>query len=341
MLKSNPLASTSLARFILTTVLAVAPAIATAQLTVEGNLTSTYAKTYSLLELQSHTSAFDKVIGSDSYRGIPLWTLLGGTAGITVPGTPPLPNNSILRSFVTATSSTGARSLVSIGEIHPNFGGVGDPVIVAFSKNGTALGAPMLVDAEDPTQARNVANLVSLDVDILPQPSGGSGGLSSTVTLSGVASPGTFDLAGLQAFPATTLTGIVFNNATPFDYTGVKLWDLLVARGIDTSATARGYVLATATDNVAVTFALSEIDPATRGPLDVLLAYDRSAGGLGTAGFARMVVPDDNRGGRYLSNVTSLEVGYIQAVPEASTWLMMIAGLGLLALVGRRRAARS
>lgn len=328
-------------RLLLTALLAVIPAAATAQqLTVEGNLTSTYAKTYSFSELQSLGGAVTKNIAGDIYNGVPLWTLLGGTSGITIPGTPPLPNNSILRSYVTATSSSGATSLISVGEIHPNFGGVGDPVIVAFAKNGVTLSSPLLIDAEDPSHTRNVADLVSLNVGILPQPSGGTGGQSTTVTLSGVANPGTFDLAALQAFPATTLTGIAFNNGTPFDYTGVKLWDFLVARGIDTSATARGYVLATATDNVAVTFALSEIDPARRGPDDVLLAYDRSAGGLGTAGFARIAVPDDNRGGRYLSNVVSLEVGYIQAVPEAHTWLMMVAGLGLVALVGRHRALR-
>jgi hypothetical protein len=313
-----------------------------ASLSVSGNLDSSLARSYTLEELQALPGALNKTVGSDTYQGVSLWSLLGGSSsgssGIIPVGTV---SNSILRSFVSATGSDGARSLISVGEINPRFGGLGDPVLVAFSKNGTVLPAPVLVDAEDASQTRNIANLASLEVSSLPQPSTGApGGPSTQLALTGVTLPATFDLAALQALPATTLTGISFNSGPAFDYTGVKLWDLLNLGGIDAAAIARGYVLARATDDVSVFFALGEIDPLSRGPQDILIAYDRSSGGLGTAGFARVVVPGDDRGGRYLSNVVALEVGYIQAVPEAQTWILMIVGLGMVAFLARRRISR-
>lgn len=311
-----------------------------ASLSVSGNLNSQLLRNYTIEELQALPGTIDKSVGGDTYRGISLWTLLGGTAsgtsGIIPVGTA---NNSILRSYVTAVAGDGSRSLISVGEINPRFGGGGDPMFIALSKNGQALTAPLLIDAEGPTQNRNVANLASIEVASVPQPATGApGGMSTQFSLTGVDAPGTFDLAALQSLPSTTLTGISFNNGPAFDYTGIRLWDLLtLIGGIDTNAIDRGYVLARATDDVAVFFSLAELDPLNRGPEDVLVAYDRSGGGLGSAGFVRIVVPGDDRGGRYLSNLVALEVGYF--VPETQTWVLTLTALGILGLFTRRRAA--
>ncbi len=44
-----------------------------------------------------------------------------------------------------------------------------------------------------------------------------------------------------------------------------------------------------------------------------LIAYEVDGGWLGADGFARVVVPGDDYGGRYVSNLVSLE--FIDAVP--------------------------
>jgi hypothetical protein len=80
--------------------------------------------------------------------GISLWSLLGGdSAGASdvVTSTPAGSNakNAILRSYVLATSVTGAQSIISLGEIDPFFGGTAAiPPFIAFA--GTD-GQPALI----------------------------------------------------------------------------------------------------------------------------------------------------------------------------------------------------
>lgn len=290
-----------------------------------------------------------EAITYDTYTGISLWSLLRGSSNGIVPHTVEggATNNPLLRSFVTATGGNGSRSLFSIGEIDPRFGGFdGDPVIVAYKKGDTLLDTPRLIEREDPNGARDVAELVSLHVASLPQLAAKARTPSIEFDVFGaVGTAGSFTLNSLKQlvnsptppFSETTLINISFNNGPGFDYTGVRLWDLLNYAGIDTNVTLQGYVLARATDDYQIVFSLAELDPDRRGPQDVLVAYERSEGGLGDNGFARLVVPGDQAGGRYLSNLASLEVVYIQAVPEAHTWALMLAGLALVGLSVRRR----
>jgi hypothetical protein len=62
---------------------------------------------------------------------------------------------------------------------------------------------------------------------------------------------------------------------------------------------------------------MGELDPRFGGE-QVLVAYDDTLGQLdpgGGAGFARMVVPGDIAGGRYVSNLVSIEVVDIDLGP--------------------------
>ncbi len=92
-------------------------------------------------------------------------------------------------------------------------------------------------------------------------------------------------------------------------------------------------------DGYAAIFSLGEIDPAF-GNADDLVAYEDTLGQLGAGGadgFARMVVPGDAAGGRYVSNIVSVGV-YTASVPEPSTWALLAAPLVALAFLrGRRR----
>ncbi len=81
------------------------------------------------------------------------------------------------------------------------------------------------------------------------------------------------------------------------------------------------------------------------GGQDDLVAYADTGGQLGPdgeEGFARMVVPGDSAGGRYISNLVALKVFTAAPVPEPATWALLIASLPALAFLrSRRREAAS
>jgi len=69
----------------------------------------------------------------------------------------------------------------------------------------------------------------------------------------------------------------------------------------------RKYLVATGSDGYQVVVALSEIDPQFGNQPDVI-AVAFNGGSLGQDGLIRLVVPGDIFGGRYVSNLVSLEV---------------------------------
>jgi hypothetical protein len=54
-------------------------------------------------------------------------------------------------------------------------------------------------------------------------------------------------------------------------------------------------------------FDVGEIDPFFGGS-QIMIAYATGGQSLGSAGFARIVVPGDKKGGRFVSNIASIEV---------------------------------
>ena len=136
---------------------------------------------------------------------------------------------------------------------------------------------------------------------------------STQFTLSGqVNRSGTFTRANLQALPPTTQS----QGPVPGAFTGVSLWTLLTDAngGGDLSTNPqvkndflRKYVVATGSDGYQVVVALSEIDPQLGNQPDVI-AVAFNGGSLGQDGLTRLVIPGDIFGGRYVSNLVSLEV---------------------------------
>jgi hypothetical protein len=288
------------------------------------------AGTYSIQQLMSAGAASGSVT-SRGETGISLWSLLGGNSSGTsdvVTSTPTGDNskNAILRSYVLATSLTGAESIISLGEIDPFFGGTGAlPPFVAYS--GTD-GNPALIFPGAGASGRDVTDLASLQILSVPALVRGSGGLSASLMLGGsVATPGNYNLAALQALPSSSV------NIGGDVYTGVPLWSLLTPT---VSNVLSGYVIASGTDGYEVLYSLAELDPNFGAPLD-LVPYADTQGAFPSDGFARIVIPGDNHQGRYVSNLDSIQVA---AVPEPGTFILIGSLFAFVILGDRLRRAR-
>ncbi len=145
---------------------------------------------------------------------------------------------------------------------------------------------------------------------------------SPVLVSGGVADPGLYNLPDLA--PVTTATVAYAAGGAPVTdtYTGVTLHDLLDAAGGALVTDAKNdalskFVVATGADGYQAAFSLGEIDPKFGGQ-PVLVAYSDAAGQLGptgSEGLARMVVPGDHAGGRYVSGLVDLQVGSLAEPP--------------------------
>ena len=244
-----------------------------------------------------------------TFTGADLWALLE-SRGIK---TEAAIRSDLLRKFVVATGSDGYRAAFSLAELRPDFGNRGSLVAYAEVKDGAPVvfgGAGVRVTAPgDMRGGRYVASLARLDVHSSASTKTASGGGPSTrLDVSGaVLRPATFDLAALQALPATERR--IGKNV----FRGVSLWDLLdTTAGLALDPKVKGdvlarYVVATGSDGYQAVFALGELDPAFGGQPN-LVAYAMDGAALGSKGFARLVVPNDVKAGRWVTNLVSVEV---------------------------------
>jgi hypothetical protein len=147
--------------------------------------------------------------------------------------------------------------------------------------------------------------------------------------------------------PATTEDVSFFSGPNPQNrtYTGTSLWELLTSAGLTDADDLDNLLLATGSDGFQVAFSIAELSPFlgapdSPDPID-LVVYGQTTNGvsgpLGSDGFARLAIPGDVRGGRYVSNIVSLQVVRLPE-PEAAM-LLIPATLVLLAFRRRRGAA--
>lgn len=286
-----------------------------ATLALAGALTSPGQLTLTQLQAMpatTQTVSFSSGSGAQThtYTGASLWTVLN-QAGIQVDAAV---HNDLLGKYVVATGSDNYRAVFAMGELSPDFGNRASQVVYAETVNGTsaALAAPdgpLRVTAPgDGKGGRYVSGLVKLEVRAATSTATGTGGgVSTQFQLGGaVARPATFDLTALQAL--TPVTRTIGANT----YTGVSLWDLVNAAGISTNASVKNdllgfYVVATGSDGYRTVISLAEISPDFGNQPDIV-AYAMNGSALTTNGFARLVIPNDGKAGRYVSNLISLEV---------------------------------
>jgi hypothetical protein len=261
---------------------------------------------------------------------VSLWSLVGGLTTSTPPGSNG--KNASLRYYVLATGSTGTQSVFSLGELNPSFGGTNAAPLVSI--NGGSLS---LIDPNANASFRNVSSLTSLQILSAPAASTGPGGPTTSLALSGqVSNPGNYGLSDLQALPSyvTTTTYLSAGNPVTKTFTGASLWTFL--NPSDLSDLTTQIVTVKASDGYEVVYSLAELDPVLG--VNPLLAYGDTSGGFPNDGFARTAFPGDKNGGRYVSNLDSIFVS--SAVPEPSTWAMMILGFVGVGFMAYRRGKR-
>jgi DMSO/TMAO reductase YedYZ molybdopterin-dependent catalytic subunit len=322
----------------------------TTTFTVTGGVVS--PTTYDLAKLSAlpattETVTFQTMNGpqTGTFTGPTVWNLLN-TVGLQTPAV----KNGILRQYVIAQGSDGYTSLFSLGELAPQFGGGNPQVLTAYQQNGAPLGSTgfaRIVAAKDNFGGRYVSNLQNLDVGTARSNPSQGGGTTTQFSLSGaVQTPGAYTLSSLEALPATTETVTYLAGGAPVtaSFTGVSIWTLLTDAGIVTNPAVKNdilnyylYLLATGSDGYEAILSLGELDPMFGGTgMPDLIAYMVDGMPLGPEGFARLVVPGDEFGGRYVSNLVSLQV--IDAVvPEPGSLLLLMSGLLTMALWVRRR----
>jgi hypothetical protein len=270
---------------------------------------TTTAGTYSPADLQALATANPaNVVTFNGLTGISLWGLLGAAdAGPTsttfgaitttsAPGTNA--KNSLNRYYVVGTGDHAAHSVVSLGQIDPGFGNPANPPFVAYLSGGALLDTPQFVVPNGPPGS-SLTGLTSLQLLSFPAIPSQGGGLSTTVTLSGnVKSPATYTLSTLQS--SFTPVQVPAGGET---YTGIPLATFLNSSAADVSTQI---VVGQATDGFEVVFSLSELV----ADLSDILAYASTGTDFTTGGdgVARTITPADNKHGRWISNLLSLQV---------------------------------
>jgi hypothetical protein len=334
---------------VLTLVAGQAIAGPTTEFTVTGDVVSPaiYDQTgLGSLPPTTETVTFQTMSGpqTGTFTGPTLWTLLN-TVGLQTPAV----KNGILRQYVVAQGSDGYTSLFSLGALAPQFGGGNPQVLVADQQNGAPLGSTgfaRIVAAKDNFGGRYVSNLSNLNVETAPSNPSQGGGTTTQFSLSGaIRTPGVYTLSSLESLPATTETVTYLAGGTPVTatFTGVSIWTLLTDAGIVTDPAIKNdilnyYLLATGSDGYEAILSLGELDPMFGGTgAPDLIAYLQDGMPLGADGFARIVVPGDDFGGRYVSNLVSLQV-IDWVVPEPGSLLLFASSLLAMALLVRRRA---
>lgn len=148
---------------------------------------------------------------------------------------------------------------------------------------------------------------------------GCAGGYAKAFEVKGaVSTPKTITQADLQALPQATLDVTYFSGRSGLvseAYTGPTLYQLLEHLGIVTEPAQKNDILRksvviTASDCYQVVVSLGEILPSFGGSQPVLVAWGDGDGNPLAAdeGMARLVVPGDKAGGRYVSNIVRIVV---------------------------------
>ncbi len=267
-----------------------------------GSLTLSDLQTFSKLTVSVNV----KPLGSHTFGGVLLYDILQ-KAQVTV-----LKNrkNDVLRKSVLVAGTDGYTIAVAWGELDPRF--ANKKILLAYEEDGKPLphtdGFVRLIVPGDVLAGRyvsNVASIVVRDPGVLPtirqrQPS------SALYVIGVVNNPTKYDLATLQALKTTEVT---VQGST---YSGVLLSDLLQQVAVQTANKKNDFlhkgIVAVGSDGYSCVVANGEIQPRF-GNEKILVAFNMDGKPLVTSdGFVQLVVPGDQKMGRFVSNLVELQV---------------------------------
>ncbi len=254
-------------------------------------------------------------LGSHTYSGALLYNVLQ-KAQIKVDAAR---KNDILRKVVLITGTDKYAVAVSLGEIAPRF--AAKKIILAYEQDGKALpstdGFVRLIVPGDSFAGRYVSNVAKVEVrDAGTLPTLGTRTPSSMLYVIGAVKTATkYDLNALKALKTTNMTvQSQSGQAAATSYSGVLLTDLLAdVGGVQLKAGSkndflRKGIVATGTDGYSCMIVGGEIDPRF-AHTPILVATSMNGDALLTSdGFTRLIVPGDQAMGRFVSNLTELQV---------------------------------
>ena len=267
-----------------------------------GSLTLSDLQTFSKVMVSVNV----KPLGSHTFGGALLYDVLQKAQVTALKGR----KNDLLRKSLVVSGTDKYAVAVAWGEIDPQF--ANKKVLLAYEEDGKPLphadGFARLIVPGDVMAGRYVSNIASIvvrDPGVLPtmrqrQP-------SSTLYVIGVVNnPAKYDLAALQALKTTEVT---VQGST---YSGVLLSDLLQQVGVQTANKKNDFlhkgIVAVGTDGYSCVIADGEVQPRF-GNEQVLVAFNMDGKPLAASdGFARLIVPGDQKMGRFVSNLIELQV---------------------------------
>jgi hypothetical protein len=257
-----------------------------------------------------------------------LWTSVLTPATIHVYKGPlnPTGENWIQGDYIRVTGSSGSTAIFSVGELNPTYGN--QAVTLTGNLSG---GFDLSGSGRSVTDVNGIQVIHAVDAL-----KGGTYSYSNQVSVSGSGiTAQSFNLAQLQGMTQSTYDG-----ATAF--TGPALLSILGAAGVNTG-NLNQVVIAKATDGYTTLLSMYEVvNPiSTTADLLAIIASNHSinegpwTSGTKTKndnGLTRLVLPGDLATGRWVSNLSSLEV-----VPTPTPAAIYLLGSGLLGLIGFKR----
>lgn len=236
---------------------------------------------------------------------------------ITLPQ-PPYALNSINHNwvdsnYVLVTGKNGSRALYAVGELNPKFAPASAVVTLTCNKKGRC---------DLAGEGRAVHNVSNIDVVHAVSTIKIVGNtpfthfFSPLLIVSGAGIiPQTYNLADLQAMKQVTFDASSSTTNTVGIWTGPTLVSVLHASGVDTRD-MDSYIVVQATDGYAAVLSMYEATHMT-GAQYALLAISASDNSINKggndSGLARLVLPNDNVAGRWVSNVAQIVVYKLEA----------------------------
>jgi hypothetical protein len=301
-------------------------AYADSSVALSGFLNNTSPSSLNATALQafatSNPSAVSTITANgDTYTGVSLYSYLHSYVATD----PTVPKNDIARDYISAGNGTSS-IVYAFGALQGSgFGFEND--ILAFSDSKGTMTGPSIIAAD----GASVLDLTSINIGHVPYSGAGAAYVPTSFTLSGnIGNPATITAAdlpnGSPTQEVTSFTPPLVGNT----YTGVTIWDFLQQHGLtsDQNSLLNSFILLSgASGGYQAIIAMEEIMPQFGNQND-LVAYATGTGAsLGNAGVAITVLPNDQKGGRYMQTMTDMQIVKVNAVPLPGSALLMLSGL--------------